>query len=124
MSLQEYHEQDEIYKLRKEQLKREETELCAEKERLDRERNLHIRELRRIQNEEASRYKNHEILNTKYLLLSLLGKGGFRFACLCNQSCFSGVYELGNVEGGKDIDHFVIISLSSVIFIDLPQNDK
>uniref|UniRef100_A0A915BUT1 Protein kinase domain-containing protein n=1 Tax=Parascaris univalens TaxID=6257 RepID=A0A915BUT1_PARUN len=77
LSLQEYMEQDEIYRLRREHLKKEEAELIAERDRLERERNLHIRELKRVQYEEASRYKDHELLNKRYLLLSLLGKGGF-----------------------------------------------
>lgn len=63
----------------KEHLKKEEAELIAERDRLERERNLHIRELKRVQYEEASRYKDHELLNKRYLLLSLLGKGGFRY---------------------------------------------
>lgn len=62
----------------KEHLKKEEAELVAERDRLERERNLHIRELKRVQYEESSRYKDHELLNRRYLLLSLLGKGGFR----------------------------------------------
>lgn len=61
-----------------EHLKKEEAELIAEKDRLERERNLHIRELKRVQYEESSRFKDHELLNNRYLLLSLLGKGGFR----------------------------------------------
>lgn len=77
LSYQEYIEQDEIYRLRKEHLKKEEAELIAEKDRLERERNLHIRELKRVQYEESSRFKDHELLNSRYLLLSLLGKGGF-----------------------------------------------
>ncbi|MCP9259301.1 Serine/threonine-protein kinase tousled-like 2 [Dirofilaria immitis] len=71
LTLQEYLEQEEIYRLRKE------AELIAERDRLERERNLHIRELKRVQYEESSRYKDHELLNRRYLLLSLLGKGGF-----------------------------------------------
>uniref|UniRef100_A0A1I8EHK2 Protein kinase domain-containing protein n=1 Tax=Wuchereria bancrofti TaxID=6293 RepID=A0A1I8EHK2_WUCBA len=77
LTLQEYLEQEEIYRLRKEHLKKEEAELIAERDRLERERNLHIRELKRVQYEESSRYKDHELLNRRYLLLSLLGKGGF-----------------------------------------------
>lgn len=78
MTAQEYMEQDEIYRLRKEHLKREEADLLAEKDRLERERNIHIREMKRVQYEEQSRYKHHEMLNNRYLPLSLLGKGGFR----------------------------------------------
>ncbi|KRZ80404.1 Serine/threonine-protein kinase tousled-like 1, partial [Trichinella papuae] len=78
LSAQEYYEQEEILRLRKEQLKKEEAELGTEQDRLERERNLHMRELKRIQNEDQSRYKDHECLkNNRYVLLSLLGKGGF-----------------------------------------------
>ena len=38
------------------------------------------RELKRAANERESRYKDHEVLNKRYLMLSLLGKGGFRCA--------------------------------------------
>lgn len=78
LTTQECMEQEEIFKLRRDHLKKEEIELLAEKDRLERERNLHIRELKRVQYEEASRFKDHELLNSRYLLLSLLGKGGFR----------------------------------------------
>ncbi|KAK0418139.1 hypothetical protein QR680_013393 [Steinernema hermaphroditum] len=77
LTIQEYLEQDEIYRLRKEHLKKEEADLLSDKDRLERERNLHIRELKRVQYEEASRFKDHELLHKRYLLLSLLGKGGF-----------------------------------------------
>ncbi|KAK6060599.1 hypothetical protein COOONC_01741, partial [Cooperia oncophora] len=78
INYQEYIELDEIYKLRREHMKKEELEVMAEKEKLDRERQLHLRELKRASNERDSRYKDHEMLNKRYLLLSLLGKGGFR----------------------------------------------
>ncbi|CAI4228844.1 unnamed protein product [Auanema sp. JU1783] len=78
INLQEYIELDEIYKLRKEHLKKEETDLLSEKERLEREKQLHLRELKRAANERDSRYKDHEMLSSRrYLLLALLGKGGF-----------------------------------------------
>uniref|UniRef100_A0A1I7X6Y1 Protein kinase domain-containing protein n=1 Tax=Heterorhabditis bacteriophora TaxID=37862 RepID=A0A1I7X6Y1_HETBA len=77
ISYQEYIELDEIYKLKREHVKKEESELQADKEKLDRERQLHLRELKRASNERDSRYKDHEMLNKRYLLLSLLGKGGF-----------------------------------------------
>jgi len=78
----EYYEQDEILKLRSAALKKEDTDLQLEMEKLERERNLHIRELKRIHNEDNSRFgshrfKDHPILNERYLLLCLLGKGGF-----------------------------------------------
>lgn len=72
-----YYEQEEILKLRCVALRKEDAELQLEFEKLERERNLHIRELKRIHNEDQSRFNNHQILHDKYLLLTLLGKGGF-----------------------------------------------
>lgn len=78
MSSQDVYENEEIMKIRKKLLIEEEQDLLAEKERLERERNLHIREMKRIQCEKQSRFKNFQSLhNERYLLLSLLGKGGF-----------------------------------------------
>lgn len=54
LTLAEYHEQEEIFKLRLGHLKKEEAEIQAELERLERVRNLHIRELKRIHNEDNS----------------------------------------------------------------------
>ncbi|XP_042907622.1 serine/threonine-protein kinase tousled-like 2 isoform X3 [Parasteatoda tepidariorum] len=73
----EYYEHEEILKLRQASLKKEDTDLQVELEKLERERNLHIRELKRIHNEDQSRFNNHAVLNDRYLLLILLGKGGF-----------------------------------------------
>ncbi|CAH3186504.1 unnamed protein product, partial [Porites lobata] len=77
LSPMEYHEREEILKLRALGLKKEETDVQTELEKLDRERMLHIRELKRIQNEDSSKFKDHPTLNKRYLLLNLLGKGGF-----------------------------------------------
>ncbi|KAF3843266.1 hypothetical protein F7725_002115 [Dissostichus mawsoni] len=77
LTLAEYHEQEEIFKLRLGHLKKEEAEIQAELERLERVRNLHIRELKRINNEDSSQFKDHPTLNERYLLLYLLGRGGF-----------------------------------------------
>lgn len=63
--------------LRQSALKKEDADLQLEMEKLERERNLHIRELKRIHNEDQSRFNNHPVLNERYLLLMLLGKGGF-----------------------------------------------
>ncbi|XP_054707274.1 serine/threonine-protein kinase tousled-like 1 isoform X2 [Uloborus diversus] len=73
----EYYEHEEILKLRQASLKKEDTDLQVELEKLERERNLHIRELKRIHNEDQSRFNNHAVLHDRYLLLILLGKGGF-----------------------------------------------
>ncbi|XP_074519481.1 serine/threonine-protein kinase tousled-like 2 [Halichoeres trimaculatus] len=77
LSLAEYHEQEEIFKLRIGHLKKEEAEIQSELEHLERVRNLHIRELKRIHNEDTSQFKDHPTLNERYLLLYLLGRGGF-----------------------------------------------
>lgn len=63
--------------LKQNALKKEDGDLQLEMEKLERERNLHIRELKRIHNEDQSRFNNHPVLNERYLLLMLLGKGGF-----------------------------------------------
>lgn len=76
-TVQEFHERDEILRLRSVALRRDETDLQFELERLERERSLHIRELKRILNEDNSRFNDHPVLNDRYLLLNLLGKGGF-----------------------------------------------
>lgn len=55
LSWSEYFEQEEIFKLRQVSLKKEDTDLQLELEKLERERNLHIRELKRIHNEDQSR---------------------------------------------------------------------
>lgn len=63
--------------MRQSALKKEDADLQLEMEKLERERNLHIRELKRIHNEDQSRFNSHPVLNERYLLLMLLGKGGF-----------------------------------------------
>lgn len=65
------------FQLRQSALKKEDADLQLEMEKLERERNLHIRELKRIHNEDQSRFNSHPVLNDRYLLLMLLGKGGF-----------------------------------------------
>ena len=56
LSSSEYHEQEEILRLRTNQIKKEEQELQQELEKLERGRNIHIRELKRIHNEDQSRF--------------------------------------------------------------------
>ncbi|XP_012710532.2 serine/threonine-protein kinase tousled-like 2 isoform X2 [Fundulus heteroclitus] len=77
LSLAAYREQEEIYKLRIGRLKKEEAEIQTELEQLERVRNLHIREIKRIHNEDNSQFRDHPTLNERYLLLHLLGRGGF-----------------------------------------------
>lgn len=66
-TLQEYYECDEILKLRQNALKKEDADLQLEMEKLERERNLHIRELKRIHNEDQVRF--HRLTNGKQLLI-------------------------------------------------------
>ena len=77
LTLAEFYEMDDIMKLRQAALKKEDVDVQLELEKLERERNLHIRELKRIHNEDNSRFKDHPTLNERYLLLNLIGKGGF-----------------------------------------------
>lgn len=56
LTLAEFYEQDEILKLRQASLKKEDADIQLELEKLERERNLHIRELKRIHNEDNSRW--------------------------------------------------------------------
>uniref|UniRef100_A0AAY4CBD9 non-specific serine/threonine protein kinase n=1 Tax=Denticeps clupeoides TaxID=299321 RepID=A0AAY4CBD9_9TELE len=79
LTVAEYHEQEEISKLRLGHLKKEEAEIQAELEHLERVRNLHIQELKRINNEDS--LKSNRLLNERYLLLHLLGRGGFSEVC-------------------------------------------
>ncbi|CAN6439935.1 unnamed protein product [Victoria cruziana] len=69
--------QDEICKSRLLSIKREEELLLKEKDRYELEKGRHIRELKRIRDEDGSRFNNFQILNHRYALLNLLGKGGF-----------------------------------------------
>jgi len=73
----ETHERDEVLKQRLLAVKRDEGELQFELDRLERERSLHIRELKRIANEDNSQFNSNPVLNKRYLLLTMLGKGGF-----------------------------------------------
>jgi tousled-like kinase len=77
MTLKDWYEYDEVLRLRQLTLKREEYDLAQDLEKLDRERNIHIRELKRLYNEDHSRFNKNNILNDRYLLLILIGKGGF-----------------------------------------------
>lgn len=73
----EYAERDEVLKLRAAALKKEDAALVQEAEKLERERNLHVRELKRILAEDSSRFSSHPTLHSRYLLLHLIGRGGF-----------------------------------------------
>ncbi|KAI7741894.1 hypothetical protein M8C21_008876 [Ambrosia artemisiifolia] len=69
--------QDEIYKSRLASIKREEETYVRERDRYELEKGRLIREMKRIRDEDGSRFNNYQILNHRYALLNLLGKGGF-----------------------------------------------
>eukprot|EP00898_Chlorokybus_atmophyticus_P002224 jgi/Chlat1/3001/Chrsp2S04716 len=68
---------EEIYKIKLANLKKEEDYLLKERERLDAAKSKHIRELKRVRDEDASRFNTYCVLNKRYVMLNLLGKGGF-----------------------------------------------
>lgn len=69
---------EEIYKVRIAAVKREEAVLQEERERLVAPKLLHMKELKRAADEDQSPHSNFPRLHgDRYLLLSLLGKGGF-----------------------------------------------
>ncbi|XP_065866829.1 serine/threonine-protein kinase TOUSLED isoform X2 [Euphorbia lathyris] len=69
--------QDEIFKSRLSSIKREEEIILRERDRYELEKGRLIREMKRIRDEDGSRFNNFQILNHRYALLNLLGKGGF-----------------------------------------------
>jgi len=77
LSAQDYYIAEEILRLKQFHYKKVDGEIILEYEKLERERNVHIRELKRLQVEDQSRWNDFPILNERYLLLMLVGKGGF-----------------------------------------------
>ncbi|XP_021720607.1 serine/threonine-protein kinase TOUSLED-like [Chenopodium quinoa] len=74
---EDYFIQDEIYKSRLASIKREEEVVLRERDRYELDKGRLIREMKRIRDEDGSRFNNFPILNRRYALLNLLGKGGF-----------------------------------------------
>ncbi|KAJ6827076.1 serine/threonine-protein kinase TOUSLED [Iris pallida] len=77
MSEEEFLIQDEIFKSRLSSIKREEETCIRERDRYELEKARLIREMKRIRDEDGSHFNNFQILNQRYALLNLLGKGGF-----------------------------------------------
>ncbi|AQK62831.1 Serine/threonine-protein kinase TOUSLED [Zea mays] len=69
--------QDEICKSRLTSIKREEEQYMRERDRYELEKGRLIREMKRLRDEDGSRFNNFQILHHRYALLNLLGKGGF-----------------------------------------------
>eukprot|EP00775_Hariotina_reticulata_P004997 gene4997-5239_t len=77
ISSADYVMQDEILKVRLSVLKREEEQLSKEDERLQQDKMRHLRCLKRLRDEESSRFTGQPTLHQRYVLLQLLGRGGF-----------------------------------------------
>jgi len=73
----EVREAQESMQMHMEALLREEKELVAEEQTLNDEKGAHIRALKRVASEDASRFRNRTKLHDRYVLDCLLGKGGF-----------------------------------------------
>lgn len=70
-------EQEEIYKNKLQHLKNKENELKEERDRLFLEKNIQIRLIKIDKEEEKSTHNNFPVFSNRYLLMNLLGKGGF-----------------------------------------------
>ncbi|KAJ8601266.1 hypothetical protein CTAYLR_003288 [Chrysophaeum taylorii] len=68
---------DEARKAHLAALKRDEVELASERAAVERRKLRHAREWTRARHEDASRFRVRPLMNDRYVLLSLLGKGGF-----------------------------------------------
>ena len=69
--------QEEVFKTRLMALKREEEGLRSELSKLETEKAAHVMELKRAKDEELSKFANFPVLHNRYLLLNMLGRGGF-----------------------------------------------
>ncbi|PKU65555.1 Serine/threonine-protein kinase TOUSLED [Dendrobium catenatum] len=77
MSEEDFLIQDEICKSRLASIRREEENFLKERDRYESEKARLIREMKRVRDEDGSRFNNFQVLNQRYALLNLLGKGGF-----------------------------------------------
>ena len=73
----ELEEQEEIYNIQMGHIRKGVEELRVAFESLQSELALHRKELKRVRDEDESRFKNHPVLHDRYCLLKLVGKGGF-----------------------------------------------
>ena len=68
---------EEALKLQLTQLRKQEVALADEARRVSIEKLAHIRNVKKLNHEKASRFIDRPVLNNRYLLRCLLGKGGF-----------------------------------------------
>jgi len=73
----EVFESDEVLRAEVQYMKRREQELSDEKSRLETEKTLHLMSVKRMKEEDNSRFNKQPVLHNRYLLRGLLGKGGF-----------------------------------------------
>ena len=77
------NEQREIYQFKQKLFENEERRIKEQLQMLEKEKSAYLIEFKRIRDEEQSKYcgihrsKTFTVLNDKYLILSILGKGGF-----------------------------------------------
>lgn len=71
------NQQEEIYRFHLALLKKQETDLLQQRENLNVERDIHIKQLRLKIDEERSRFNDFRSLNNRYQLMNMLGRGGF-----------------------------------------------
>lgn len=76
-TMEEYQRYEELYKIRLGNLRKEELDLLSQKEDLEKSRDIHIRTMKLFNMEQISRFNNNPIMHNKYLLLDMIGKGGF-----------------------------------------------
>lgn len=72
-----FMEAEESVRLHLSTLSEKEIELEEEEQALNLEKTEHIRALKRVASEDSSRFRSKPKLHDRYILLSLLGKGGF-----------------------------------------------
>lgn len=70
-------EEDENIKVQLAALKREEATLAERRRSLENQKALLLREIKRVRDEDNSRFSPRPVLNNRYQLIKLLGKGGF-----------------------------------------------
>jgi tousled-like kinase len=77
MMLNDLNEQEEIVRIRLSQIKKDELALLVEREKLLIAKSMQVREIKRIRDQERSRFSNPTLIQKRYFLMKLLGRGGF-----------------------------------------------
>eukprot|EP00300_Choanocystis_sp_HF-7_P026089 c2867_g1_i2.p1 GENE.c2867_g1_i2~~c2867_g1_i2.p1 ORF type:complete len:344 (+),score=78.12 c2867_g1_i2:850-1881(+) len=77
MSPADFATQEEIIRLRAASLRKREASVLERKQDLEREKSLFLREAKRMSDQDMSAFNDFPLLSDRYLLLHLLGKGGF-----------------------------------------------